>query len=259
MTAVEVAPGVLVTTSAIDTTTSTVVVVDGEHALLVDPAWRPSELARLADLLDDRGLTVTAGFSTHAHHDHLLWHPRFGAAPRWASPRTAALAASERATLLDQMGPGWPPELLALLGAVEAVDGDRLPAPWDAVEIVVHDGHAPGHTAVRLADRGVLLAGDMLSDVELPLPEGPDDLPAYLAGLDALAPWVARAEVLVPGHGHPTHDPLARLDADRRYLDDLMTRGDSDDPRIGHPGMAEHHAHLQRLVRGEPGTPARSG
>lgn len=258
MTVVEVAPGVLVTTSAIDTTTSTFV-VDGEHALLVDPAWRPSELARLADLLDDRGLTVTAGFSTHAHHDHLLWHPRFGAAPRWASPRTAALAASERATLLDQMGPGWPPELLALLGAVEAVDGDRLPAPWEAVEIVVHDGHAPGHTAVRLADRGVLLAGDMLSDVELPLPEGPDDLPAYLAGLDALAPWVARAEVLVPGHGHPTHDPLARLDADRRYLDDLMTRGDSDDPRIGHPGMAEHHAHLQRLVRGEPGTPARSG
>ena len=95
----------------------------------------------------------------------------------------------------------------------------------------------------------MLLAGDMLSDVELPLPFWPDDLPAYLAALDNLAPYVARAAVLVPGHGHPTTDPMARLDADRRYLDDVITHGGSDDPRIRHPGMAENHTHLLRLVR----------
>lgn len=250
MSAAEVADGVLVTTSAIDTTSSTIV-ISGATALLVDPAWVPTELEALADLLEARGLAVTAGFSTHAHHDHLLWHPRFGQAPRWASARTAQLAVTERAGLLEHMGPGWPEDLLALFAQVEAVDGDRLPDPWGEAELVVHDGHAPGHTAVWLPERGVLLAGDMLSDVELPLPFWPDDLPAYLAGLDALAPHVARADVLVPGHGHPTRAPLARLDADRRYLDDVLTRGDSADPRIGNPDMAENHAHLQRLVRGE--------
>lgn len=132
---------------------------------------------------------------------------------------------------------------------MQAVDGERLPEPWSEVELVGHDGHAPGHTALWLPERGVLLAGDMLSDVELPLPFWPDDLAAYLAGLDALSPVVAHAAVLVPGHGHPTTDPMARLDADRRYLEDVLTRGDSDDPRIGNPGMAEHHAHLLGLVR----------
>ncbi|GAB2625364.1 MBL fold metallo-hydrolase [Pseudactinotalea suaedae] len=248
MTAVEVADGVLVTTSAIDVTTSTVV-VRGSEALLVDPAWTLGELDVLADLLVERGLVATAGFSTHAHHDHLLWHPRLGKVPRWASPRTAELAAGEPSALLAQMGPGWPADVLELLGRVTTADGDRLPEPWGEAELVVHDGHAPGHTAVWLPERGVLLAGDMLSDVELPLPFGPDDLPSYLAGLEVLAPYVARAAVLVPGHGTPTTAPLARLDADRRYLDDVLTRGDSDDPRIGHLGMAEHHAHLQRLMR----------
>lgn len=248
---VEVADGVLVTTSELELTTSTVI-VRGDEALLVDPAWRPAELAALADLLDARGLRVTAGFSTHAHRDHLLWHPRFGDAPRWASERTAEVARRERRSLLDQLGEGWPRDLRALAARVVPVGGSRLPAPWSGVDLLVHDGHAPGHTALWLADRGVLLAGDMLSDVELPLPFGPDDLPSYLAGLETLGPYVARARVLVPGHGHPTERPADRLDADRRYLEAMMRRGDADDPRIAHPGMAEHHARLQRMVRGEP-------
>lgn len=245
---VEVADGLHVLTSAVEVTTSTIVVGPAGGALLVDPAWVPAELTAIADLIQRRGLTVTAGFSTHAHHDHLLWHPRFGDAPRWASARTAELAVAERPALLEHMGPGWPPELLELLGRVAPVDDAHLPDPWGEVELVVHDGHAPGHTALWLPGRGVLLVGDMLSDVELPLPFGPDDLDAYLAGLDRLAPYVARAAVLVPGHGRPTTEPLARLDADRRYLDTLIRDGDADDPRRAYPGMAEHHAHLQRLA-----------
>ena len=36
-------------------------------------------------------------------------------------------------------------------------------------EIIEHQARAVGHAAVLLADRGVLLAGDMLSDVLIPL------------------------------------------------------------------------------------------
>ncbi len=44
-------------------------------------------------------LAVVAGFSTHPHWDHLLWHPRFGDAPRCATPAGAHTAngARERA------------------------------------------------------------------------------------------------------------------------------------------------------------------
>ena len=92
---IEVADGVLVATSGVMSTTSTVLCRDGE-ALLIDPAWKPDELDAIADELDARGLRVIGGFATHAHHDHLLWHPRFGSAPRWASRATAALARDER-------------------------------------------------------------------------------------------------------------------------------------------------------------------
>jgi glyoxylase-like metal-dependent hydrolase (beta-lactamase superfamily II) len=77
---------VLVTTSRLYATTSTAVLSAGGQALLVDPCWTPGELERLATLLAARSVTVSAGWSTHAHHDHLLWHPAFGARPAAAGP-----------------------------------------------------------------------------------------------------------------------------------------------------------------------------
>lgn len=246
---VEVAPGVLVSTSALYATTSTMV-RDGGSALLIDPAWQPDELEAIADLLDATGQRVVAGFASHAHHDHLLWHPRYGDGPRWASPRTAELARAERATLVAQLD-GSPGELIELMGRVTGVEEASIEPDGfsEEIELVVHDAHAPGHTALWFPARGVLAVGDMLSDIELPLPFGPDDLPAYIAGLDRLAPYVARAEVLIPGHGTPTADPQVRLDADRRYLDDLAVHGASTDPRIGNEGMPQTHERLLALVR----------
>jgi glyoxylase-like metal-dependent hydrolase (beta-lactamase superfamily II) len=182
-----VAPDVFVLTSSKFATTSTIV-RRGNAAMLVDPAWTTTELDDIVDWLHERGCRVTAGFCTHAHHDHMLWHPAFGDAPRWASRRSL------------------------------------------------------------LADRGVMLAGDMLSDIELPLPFTPDDLPAYLGALDQLASVVARATLLVPGHGRPTDRPMERLDADRHYLDAVIDGRDPDDPRRGLQGMAEAHDKIIRLA-----------
>ncbi|MDF2667247.1 MAG: Zn-dependent hydrolase, including glyoxylase, partial [Microbacterium sp.] len=76
-----IAPGVLVRTSRVMQTNTTVVMTDG-RALLIDPAWLPDELAVLAGELREREITVAEGFATHAHHDHVLWHPEFGDVPR---------------------------------------------------------------------------------------------------------------------------------------------------------------------------------
>ena len=251
---VEVAPGVLVATSRVMATTSTVLAGGGE-ALLVDPAWEPDELDALAAELFRRSLRVIGGCATHAHEDHVLWHPAFGDAPRWASAATAQRAAADRESLVAALGSGFPDELAALVGRVEAM-GDGIPRAsvprgFDP-EAVVHDGHAPGHTALWLPAQRVLLAGDMLSDVELPLPFDPDDVAAYVRALDLLAHAAARAEVVVPGHGAPGADAPARLDADRRYLDDLLRRGRSDDPRRANPGMDEAYRRTVAIVRAMP-------
>ena len=65
-----------------------------------------------------------------------------------------------------------------------------IPWPGPRTQVVIHNGHAPGHAAVFLPETGVLLAGDMLSDVEIPLPDlaMADPLGDYHAGLDGLRP-----------------------------------------------------------------------
>lgn len=240
----------LVATSRVMSTNS--IVLTGEaDALLIDPAWMPDELDALADEITALGVRVVGGFATHAHHDHLLWHPGFGDAPRWASDVTAQLAASERDALVAALGSDFPAELVELMGRVRGVGSgipsDSLPAGVD-VELIVHHGHAPGHTALWLERPRVLIAGDMLSDIELPLPFDPDDLPAYLAALDTLAPYAAKAQVVVPGHGSVGADARDRLAADRRYIEDMVRTGASTDPRIGNPGMDETHARMRALV-----------
>src|SRR5215217_9212510 len=62
------------------------IVVRGEDGLiLIDPGIEGSELNELADDLDRFGVPVVAGFSTHPHWDHLVWHARFGDVPRYAT------------------------------------------------------------------------------------------------------------------------------------------------------------------------------
>lgn len=237
----EVATGVLVATSRV-MQTNTIVIVASDRALLIDPAWMPDELDALAAALRERGLVVAEGFATHAHHDHLLWHPSFGDVPRWASARTAELAVVERDALVAALGAEFPPELVELMGRVDAG------SPSFDVELVVHDGHAPGHTAVWLPGPRVLVAGDMLSDVELPLPFWPDDVPAYERALDVLEPYARAARVVIPGHGNVGTDAFARWEADRRYLADVRRTRESDDPRRANPGMDEEYERLRVLL-----------
>jgi glyoxylase-like metal-dependent hydrolase (beta-lactamase superfamily II) len=239
----EVAAGVLVATSRTDALNSVVVLGQGGGALLIDPGWQADELDDLAHELSGRTVKPVAGFATHAHHDHLLWHPDFGDVPRWASPDTVRIAGSHRNELLTELGDGYRPEVLALTGRVTALPG--LDIPWLGPEagIVIHDAHIVGHSAVWIAELGLLIAGDMLSDVELPLPDdSPSTLATYRAGLETLAPYASIAALVIPGHGSITTDGASRVDADRRYLDDLAAGRDSADARISNPGMADVHA-----------------
>src|SRR3954467_15186922 len=195
-----------------------VVVRDDGGLILVDPGIDGSDLNQLADDLDRLGIPVVAGFSTHPHWDHLLWHSRFGDVPRYATPATAHVAAEarERAqAMAAESASGIPLELIAVVSPLPA-DGGPVPG-----EIIEHQAHAVGHVAILLADRGVLLAGDMLSDVLIPLFDfrQDDQVGAYQAALDRLAEAARRIDVVVPGHGAVARgsEVEARLAADRAY------------------------------------------
>jgi glyoxylase-like metal-dependent hydrolase (beta-lactamase superfamily II) len=213
--------------------TNSIVVRGDDGLIVVDPGIEGAELDELADDVERLGIPVVAGFSTHPHWDHLLWHPRFGDVPRYGTAACANLAAEarERAqAMAAEEATGVPLELVALVTPLPA-DGGPVPG-----EIIEHQAHAVGHVAILLADRGVLLAGDMLSDVLIPLfdPRQDDQLGAYETALDRLGEILGQVDVVVPGHGTVAEGPeaAARLAADRAYIEALRQGEEPVDARL---------------------------
>jgi glyoxylase-like metal-dependent hydrolase (beta-lactamase superfamily II) len=231
----ELAPGVLVATSTFAVTTSTVVVGPSGGCLLVDPGVTVADLAALAGELAARGLRPAVAWSTHPHWDHVLWSAELGDAPRYAAPAAVSFLATERGAMLEQLGQSAPGHDLELAGRMQPLDGTAI--PWDGPDarLIVHDGHAPGHGAVFLPDSGVLLAGDMCSDMEIPLldTEEKDPLGDYRTGVERLAS-VPGVRQVVPGHGHigDAAELRRRLDLDTAYLDAVSAGQPYQDPRL---------------------------
>ena len=242
----QVAEGVL--THQSEFCQSNAVVVHGvAGVLLIDAGVQRHEMTCLANDLSASGQTVVAGFSTHPHWDHLLWHTTLGTAPRYG---TARCAATVRDRLSDpgaqaRVATMLPPDIaeqipLDLLGLITGLPVGAAQIPWDGprVRIIEHQAHAPGHAALLIEDRGVLVAGDMLSDVLVPmldLNSTADPIDDYLAGLRLLEGVADQVEVLVPGHGSVAgaDQVRARIGHDRAYVHSLRDGHDPDDPRIG--------------------------
>ncbi|MFI2364979.1 MBL fold metallo-hydrolase [Promicromonospora sp. NPDC019610] len=244
----EVADGVLVHRSELLRNNS-VVVRGRDGVLVVDAGITGAEMACLANDLNSLALPVAAGFSTHPDWDHVLWHPELGEAPRYGTARCAAdlqalrSAADWRARVTE----GLPPEIaddvpLDLFGLVTGLPAGTAQIPWDgpAVRVIEHPAHSPGHAALLVEESGVLAAGDMLSDVFVPMlgdfTDTSDPVEEYLAGLRALEGVADDVEVLVPGHGSAVagaDQVHARIDLDRAYLHALRDGRTPDDPRIG--------------------------
>jgi glyoxylase-like metal-dependent hydrolase (beta-lactamase superfamily II) len=123
---------------------------------------------------------------------------------------------------------------IPVVALVTPLPADGGPVPG---EIIEHQAHAIGHAAVLLADRGVLLAGDMLSDVLIPLLDAgrPDQVGAYETALDQLGEAARHVDVLVPGHGAVAkgREVAARLAADNSYIDALRRGEEPVDARLG--------------------------
>jgi len=264
----QVAEGVLIHQS--EFIQSNAVVVHGRAGvLLIDPGMTGSEMVAIADDLRESGQPVVAGFSTHPHWDHLLWHAELGEAPRYG---TARCAADIRAFLSnphwkDDVAEELPPEVagdvpLDLLGRITGLPAKTTQIPWDGphVRIIEHQAHAPGHAALLIEEHRVLVAGDLLSDVLIPMLDlsAADPIEDYLAALRLLEGVAGDVDVLVPGHGSVggAAQVRARIDQDRAYVHALRDGHDPSDPRIGpsaKPGWEwisdVHNGQAQRLAQ----------
>ena len=210
----EVAEGVLVHESEFIQSNS-VVVQGRDGVLLIDPGITGDEMADLANDLQKLGQPVVAGFSTHPDWDHVLWHASFGDAPRYGTARCAASIQDvlSNADWQDRIAEGLPSEYaedipMNLLGLITGLPAEAAQFPWHGpkIRIMEHQAHAPGHAALLIEERGVLVAGDMLSDILMPFLdlEAADPIEDYLA---ALRLFESVADELLPSF--PVTAPLA--------------------------------------------------
>jgi glyoxylase-like metal-dependent hydrolase (beta-lactamase superfamily II) len=111
---------------------------------------------------------------------------------------------------------------------------------WDGprVRVVEHQAHAPGHAALVVEECRVLVAGDMLSDVLVPMLDldgTADPIGDYLTALRLLDDVAGEVDVVVPGHGSVggADDLRVRIERDRAYVLALRAAEEPSDPRIG--------------------------
>ena len=268
----QVAEGVLVHQSEL-LQNNTVVVQGRAGVLLIDAGTTRDEMACLANDLRELGQPVVAGFSTHPDWDHVLWHPDLGEAPRYGTARCAAYMRDVRsnADWKARAYEGLPPEIaeetpLDLYGLITGLPADTAQIPWDGpqIRIIEHPAHAQGHAALIIEERGVLVAGDMLSDLFVPMPDlenAANPIDDYLIGLRLLEDVADAVHVVIPGHGSvgAADQARARIKQDRAYVHALRDGHDPRDPRVESPRSGwewvsdMHKGHVQSLAgRTEP-------
>jgi hydroxyacylglutathione hydrolase len=250
----EISAGIFVATGDLYTTNSTVIRGADDGCLVIDPAVTAGEIAGLAADLGRLSMRPRAGFATHPHWDHVLWSSGLGAdVPRYAAPLAVAVAERERSGLIDGAQKSAPGHDLELFGRLTPLSPPADAIAWDgpAALVVTHQGHAPGHSGVFLPDSGTLVAGDMCSDIEIPLLDldQPDPVGDYLAGLNRLAALpVVR---VIPGHGTvgDAAEFLRRVEADIAYLVSLQRGDEPHDPRMQADWLiSEHERQLARVT-----------
>lgn len=243
----QVAEGVLVHQSEL-LRNNTVAVQGAAGVLLIDPGITGDEKTCLANDLRELGQPVVAGFATHPDWDHVLWHTELGEAPRYGTARCADFMRDMRSDpdWKARAAEGSPPEVpdevpLDLFGLITGLPAETAQIPWDGprVRIIEHPAHAPGHAALLIEERRVLVAGDMLSDVFIPMLDDVnstnDPIEDYLVGLRLLEGVADDVDVLIPGHGSVARadQVRARIAQDRAYIHALRDGHAPDDPRIG--------------------------
>ena len=208
--------------------------LDREHAILIDPGVLPSDLDDIAAAVEEARPATISLFVTHGHWDHVLGRPWWPEAEVIGHDRLAgALHEGEAGILAEAVrlaashGERWARGFHAFRPgyAVSGLHYARR-GPW---HLVFRD--APGHSdtqlSLHLPDRRLLFAADMLSDVEIPMLDRPPAV--YRRTLETLLPLAAHAaiETLVPGHGsiaRGADEGLRRVREDLAYLEELERR-----------------------------------
>ncbi|MFD2370506.1 MBL fold metallo-hydrolase [Brevibacillus sp. GCM10020057] len=258
--------------SALYQTTSTVISLD-EHIIIVDPNWLPDEIRDIQDFVrsiqGDKELYL---LFTHGDFDHIIGYRAFPGA------RTIGSRA-----LRDHPKKEHKLRLIREFDATHYLTRD-YPIEFPELDIVITEDRqqlvlgqttlhfflAPGHCADGLFtvvdSLGLFVAGDYLSDFELPFIY--DSAKAYVETIQLAQKIIDehRIRLLVPGHGQTTDnrqemkrrahlalDHLERLTQAVIAGDEVAIASLEKEHAFFSPTTQESHRENVRIIRSEYG------
>jgi glyoxylase-like metal-dependent hydrolase (beta-lactamase superfamily II) len=282
MRAVALHEDVIVFVSDMWQTTCTALRGDDEGFVIDSPLY-PEELRALPEVLEQAKFPVSGLLATHGDWDHLLGRLAFPDAALGGAESTIARVNAEPGDAQRRLGTfdeeHYVPERAPLgLGALQAlpVPGrlevgtrggpaaearEQSAAPEQVaaggadaadpaareLEMLPADGHTGDGTAYWLPWVRVLVCGDYLSPVEIPMISAGSGgtLAAYRATLARLSGHVDGAEWVVPGHGAPLAGQRAAeiLREDDEYLAELQR-----DPATARPPASRSGTATQQRI-----------
>jgi glyoxylase-like metal-dependent hydrolase (beta-lactamase superfamily II) len=230
----------------------------GAETFVIDSPVLPEELDALPALLHQAGFPAPSGLlATHADWDHLLGrlafpHATLGCAETTVERMRAHPGAAQRELrAFDEEHYVSRAKPLAL-GSIQALDvpggceiGSHELALWSS------KGHTSEGMAILIGWVGVLVVGDYLSSIELPVLGEGSAVDAYLQTLERLRPLVAQVEHVVPGHGPVLDSERAAtvLEEDVAYLTALDQLGDAAPLPAGRRTGAQRAIHRSNVER----------
>lgn len=263
---------VIAVVSAFWQTTCTLV-RSGDEGFVIDSPVLPDELEALPSLVQQAGFPVSGLLVTHADWDHLLGRLAFPEAglglgePSFDRLNAEPGAAQRALRRFDEEhyiedrhplglggGQALPVPGRLSLGSDEEAELDLHPAP----------GHTADGTAFWLPWLSILVCGDYLSPVEIPMISPGGSAHTYLETLARLAGLVNQATSVVPGHGRPLEREEAQrvLAEDVAYLEALLRGGEAPLPKGRRTGEQQriHAANVTAVGQpADPGGAARPG
>ena len=225
----QLTPSLWIRQSELYQTNSGIFLSDGA-ALLIDPGIAPHALRTIAQFVHTQDAEVSGIVLTHGHWDHILGPEQFPGVKIIAHAEYKKVIQTRKEKLQRQITnwikkSGRSRSTPFILPLADKVFMESMELHIGSLFLQLHHapGHAPDQLVVYHAKEGTLWAGDMLSELEIPLIS--HSLDAYEATLARLAQL--EISTLIPGHGTPTQaraEIEARLQEDRDYLAELRAR-----------------------------------
>lgn len=199
----------------------------GGKGIFIDPGILPEEIKKIDDYLSGNKIEIQDVILTHSHWDHIIAADHFFPAEIIAHQNFEYETSGIKWEHLKKQISDF-----SKLHEINELEFN-IPKPDQLVNreynlklnnislnLTFTPGHASDHISIIIPEQEVLIAGDLLSDREIPYVNY--SLKEYIGTLEKLSSF--DFEMIIPGHGNSTQNKeevFERLNRDREYLNKL--------------------------------------